>query len=493
MAPMTARPAGSRPAVGRTRPRAPWGLGLLLLTVLPPAVAASPVVRVTETGSHAVLHGTCPNGLAVLADHRPGSRTVFARIAVRVGSRDEDPRHAGISHLLEHLLFEEGHDPAGAPLRRDRNPAFSALRAVGALVNATTDFEITQYDADLPAARFDEGWEALVGIVTAADFDAVDVARERRIVLQEAALGKTDPLAIAAWSVLGKVFPDDPIGQPVIGTRRSLSRVRHDHLRAHYDRFYRPGNMFAVIVGDVDPDHAVARACGTLGAGEAEPPLPVVRRTPRPRDRDHFTFRTLTRQAYLIAAAITPGERAEEAPAFDLLSTLLGGGRTSRLHRRLVEESAITREIQAIAFQVSDIGAFGCGAAVDPDDADRARAILREEMEALARAPATHDEIRTARRVLEGALARAFDTNAGIAAFRARRMQYGRDPGRDAWRREIAALGPEDLRRIAADAWGGPAADPGAPADGIVEIRILPARGFGKVLAALRYLIFRRL
>src|SRR5215510_4071169 len=96
--------------------------------ICPAAERLSPLA---ERGSPALFAFACDNDLTAVVDARPGSRTVFAEIGVRVGSRDEPESLAGMSHLLEHLLFEEG------------SAAFTALRGYGANVNASTDFELT--------------------------------------------------------------------------------------------------------------------------------------------------------------------------------------------------------------------------------------------------------------------------------------------------------------------------------------------------------------
>src|SRR5678815_5681826 len=137
------------------------------------------LTHAAEPASPSLLVFACDNGMPVVIDARPASRTVFAQIGVRVGSRDEPSGLAGMSHLLEHLLFKEGHGQGARP-----NPAYSTLRAAGALVNASTDFEITEYHADLPAEAFAPGWDALVSMVTRSAFGPVDVDRERDVVLQ---------------------------------------------------------------------------------------------------------------------------------------------------------------------------------------------------------------------------------------------------------------------------------------------------------------------
>jgi predicted Zn-dependent peptidase len=442
---------------------------------------APKLVPVVESGSPGLFTFECANGLPGVVDARPGTRTVFLEIGVRAGSRDEPDGHAGLAHLLEHLMFKEGHggeDAAGARA----NPAFSGLRAVGAEINASTDFELTEYHADVPADRFEEGWRALEALVSGTGFDAADVERERDVVLQEVALGKTDPLAIMAYSVLRKVFPGDPIGQPVIGFRKTLEASHYEDARAFADRYYVPANMFVVITGDVDPAAAAGLVAQTLGsrpAGTARPP----RTPPRPVVQPLYRFRTLVSQSYLLAGAITDGENGKDAPALQLLATVLGQGHSSRLHRRLVERDAFTDEVLAISFLVSDTGAIGCGGAVAPKDTQAARAALLEEIARLTREDAGQDEVDSARARVRAGLLDEFETNEGRTGFRQRRLLLGQDVSLDAHLARLDALTPADLRAVASRTLG---ARP-------VEIQVLPARGPGKLLAALKFLIFRRL
>ena len=422
---------------------------------------------------------TCDNGLEVGIESRPGSLTVFAQIGVRAGSRDEPAGLAGMSHLLEHLLFKEGHGEGART-----NPAFSALRAAGAKVNASTDFEQTEYHADLPVEKAEEGWRALVSMVTGTAFDSADVERERGVVLQEVALGKVDPLAVVAYSVLGRIFPGDPIGQPVIGFRKTLRRIREEDLARHYRRYYVPANMFAIVVGDISPSRAEELVRTTLGrmprGGEPHPGYA----RPTPRSEPVYRFRTLVKQSYLFAGALTGGESDGDSQALDLLARILGGGRTSRLHRRLVQREALTDEVLALPFSVSNIGAFAAGLAVDPSKAGAASAALFEEVARLAAEPVSSVEIETARSLLAGEVARELETNEGFAEFLARRVLLRQDPDPAAYLKRASALTPADLLNAAATHWG---------TTRPMEIQVVPARGLGRLFAGLRFLIFRRL
>lgn len=458
---------------------------LLTLSILAPREGGpGPIL---ETGSPGLYEASCGNGLPLVIDSRPGSGTVYIRVTVRAGSRDEPTGRGGLAHLLEHLLFKEGHDADGA-----RNAGFSDLRSVGAAVNASTSFEETEFHAEVPPERFDEGVEALLDLVTAPArqtegplFVRADVEKEKRVVLQEVALARVDPLAVAAWTVLRDVFPGDPIGQPVIGTRRSLRSITVPDLGAFYRTHYTTERMFVVVAGDVDPQAAYARVCApreSLAHGTPREPYP----DPSPRRRSPHLFRTLTDRAWILAGSLTGGTKAPDDTALSLIAAILGDGRSSRLHRRLVEQEAMAPEVLALAYQVSNAGAFGAGVAVEPGAADAAIQALREELGRLTVEPVLPWEIENARVRQESRLSLEMQTNEGAAAFRSRRILSGRPVSRDALTREMTQITPMDLMAAARARWG---EESGGP----VEIQVIPARGLGKALALLRYLLFRRL
>jgi zinc protease len=418
-----------------------------------------------------------PNGLAVVVDSRPSRRTVYCEIGVRAGSRDEPLELGGISHVLEHLLFKEGEGPAAR-----KNPAFSRIRAAGGIVNAMTSFERTSYFCDVSADAFEEGWRGLASMVAGTGFSARDVEIERNVVLEEAARNKNNPLVVAGYSVLRRVFPGDPLSQPIIGYRKTLQRIRYEDVRGYYDRFYRPSNAYVLVVGAVDPRSAAELVEATLGgwkgAGRPAPFPPVPRIAPEMT----FEFHTLIEQFYDVLGVETPGYSARDRVALELLRRVLGEGKTSRLYRRLVEREGLTSEFLAQSFDLSNLGFFGTGGAVDARRAERFRAILREEFGRIAREPVSSEEIDLARHLMAADLTRKFETNDGIAEFRSDRLVYGLPLSRDEDLAAAARLTSADLLAVARVRF--------AP-ERLREIQIAPARGFGKVLAVLRFLIFR--
>jgi zinc protease len=441
-------------------------------------MALAPLERISERGAPALYRMELSNGLVAVIDSRPGRRTVYCEIGVRAGSRDENLELAGISHLLEHLLFKEGEGPGAR-----KNPAFSKIRAAGGDVNAMTEFEHTSYFCDVTSDAFEEGWRGLASMVSATAFDAHDVDVERQVVLQEAALDKNNPAAIAAYSVLKKVFPGDPLSQPIIGYRKTLERITYADVKSYYGRFYNPSNAYALVVGDVEPERAAALVAETLGGWqsfshrtEGFPPPPQIA-----ADRV-FSFRTLVEQVYYAQGVLTPGHAAPDHVATELLRRVLGDGKTSRLYRRLVEQEGLTTQFLTGKYDLSNLGIFAAGGAVDPGSAGRFKAILQEEFGRIARDPVSVEELALARRLLSADLVREFETNEGVAAFRSERLLYGLAISRDADIATAEKLTPNDLLSTARLYFAN---------EKLREIEVAPARGLGKVWAVLHFLIFR--
>jgi zinc protease len=449
------------------------------------AAAARPVPhpaleRIEERGAAALYRMTLANGLVAVIDARPGRRTVYCEIGVRVGSRDEPLDKAGISHLLEHLLFKEGEGPGAR-----KNPAFSRIRAAGGDVNATTAFELTNYFCDVSSDSFEEGWRGLASLVTGTAFIAHDVEVEREVVLEEAARDKSNPASVAAFSVLRRLFPGDPLSQPIIGYRKTLESIRYSDVKAYYGRYYTPGNAYVLVVGDVEPEKAAALLQETVGGWRtAHVPPADFPPPPKVSDEKRFVFQTLVEQVYYAMGALTPGQTAHERAAMELLRRVLGEGRTSRLYRRLVEREGLTSEFLAESYDLSNVGLFAAGGAVSSARADRFRAILREEFERAASEPVSAQELDLARRLMSADLVRQFETNSGIAAFRSECLLYRLPLSRDDYLREASQATPDSLLATARARF--------APQN-LREIEVDPARGLGKLTAILRYLIFRRI
>src|ERR1700746_3322879 len=205
----------------------------------------------TEPG-HGVSRTVLPGGLRVVTETLPAVRSVALGIWVGVGSRDEDVRHEGATHYLEHLLFK-------GTKRRTALDISAEMDAVGGEMNAFTTKEYTCYyarvlDADLPLAT-----DILSDMVTSSLISPQDVDAERNVVLEEIAMNDDDPTDTVHEAFTAQLFGDTPLGRPVLGTVASINGITRDQIWEHYAAMYTAPHLVVAAAGTLDHDAVVAQ------------------------------------------------------------------------------------------------------------------------------------------------------------------------------------------------------------------------------------------
>ncbi len=199
-----------------------------------------------------------PGGLRIVTETLPAVRSVALGIWVGVGSRDEDVRHAGATHYLEHLLFK-------GTKRRTALDISAEMDAVGGEMNAFTTKEYTCYyarvlDADLPLAI-----DILSDMVTNSVISPQDVDAERNVVLEEIAMNDDDPTDTVHEAFTAQLFGDTPLGRPVLGTVESINAITRDQIFEHYRARYSPEHLVVSAAGSLDHDDLVQQVAQAFG------------------------------------------------------------------------------------------------------------------------------------------------------------------------------------------------------------------------------------
>ena len=473
--------------------------------LLAPAVLVGSMSAWAAPGGSQVLTGArlpvveheLANGMRWLVLPRTGAPTASFIVQFGVGAVNEVRGQTGIAHLLEHLLFKgtetlgtrdataerelfvrmdalqdsilalEGRgDTTGVPLLRERidsletearayvlpNEFERVLSTNGARgLNATTDWESTTYFVEMPSNR------AQLWFLLESDRMANPVFREfyteRDIVAEERRLRvETNPAGLLFEAHMAAAFTTHPYGQPVVGYMSDIQRLRRPDVEEYFRRYYGPGNAVVAVVGDIDPDQILAWAeeyFGDLPAGET--PGPVLSREPAQRGERRvevaFDAGPQVRIGWPVVEAKHP-----DAPALTVLSWLLTGGRTSRLHRRLVIRDQVAT---AISSSMGPGVRFPPIFAIDatprsPGSTDDVEAAVYAEIDSLQRTPPSEHEIQRIRNQLEAGEFRRLTSNLGLAlqlvgstsAFGDWRATFG-------FSDRLAAVEPEDVRRVA--------------------------------------------
>jgi len=428
---------------------------------------------IAEDGSRCLSAVTLDSGMRVIIDERPERKTVYCQISVRTGSVYEPEEWSGIAHLLEHLLFKE----------KD-NPTYTRIIDSGGTINAYTSYDITAYHFEVQSSEFETSWEGLADMVLNPSFDKKDVEIERAVVLKEVDMGKSDPTAIAYYSVIDKLLPGSPFGRPIIGFRKNVKKLSHQNIIDYYNRYYCPSNMYVVIVGGIDTARAlkaVKKSLADKAPGKrniesyALPPEEVGKR--------FFRIKTLIHQSYLSMGIRTNGYKSDDNYALALLESIMGSGKDSRLYRRLVKEG-LTDSIISLNVSLGDIGLIGFTVMINPEHLERARTAFLEEIERFRTEPPPNEELKRAKNRMLGGQIFSFEYNRGIVNFRNKSELYDLPLSRDEYKRSIKSITSEDIHSVA---------EKYLSQDRLIEVQVVPARGLGKLIAIFKYLLFKRI
>ncbi|MDA8020321.1 MAG: insulinase family protein [Thermoanaerobaculia bacterium] len=339
------------------------------------------------------------NGLDVCILPWRRAPVVATALVYRAGTMDEAVEHGGTAHFLEHMMFKG--TVSRGPGELDR-----LTRALGGSNNAYTSHDLTLYYFTLAADRWQNALELERDRMEFLRLDPAEVDSERGVILEELAMYEGEP-----WDALDRASGNEffklrqgglhPYGCPVLGDRESLARIDAGVLGSFYRARYIPSNAVLTVVGDVDVESAfddVSRWFDSLPSAAPEPrnrPQTVVPTGIRRVERRHGDMERL-----LVSLPAPPGDDLDH-PVLKLLTTILASGRSSRLHRALVDEGALCVWVSADANETLAGSSLQLACEVLPG-ADRHRVELEmlRMLDELRHEPPTQAEIERARQIV---------------------------------------------------------------------------------------------
>ncbi len=361
-----------------------FGLGGLALAACSSTAKARSPIAVQAPTRH-VLH----NGVRVLIQEYPSSEVVSVQLWVRAGGRDEAPTELGLAHYLEHMLFKGTTTRPKGFVDRD-------VESVGGYINAGTSLDFTYYYVVMPATRAVASVEMLADISVNSSLDETELELEKKVVLEEMRRSEDAPQTHLTRQLYGMVFDGHPYGRPVLGTPEIIQKLTRNTLLAFYRRHYVPESFTLVVVGPVDRAAILAAAERTLGRlprsgvqrlPQSMPPglTPKRNETPRP-----------VTLAYLGMAWLGPKIDHADAPAVELLASILGQSRSSRLPQSLRERQGLVNSIGSNYTELEAGGVITVTARLESANLARAEAETLNEIRRVRDQGVGSDELRRA-------------------------------------------------------------------------------------------------
>lgn len=334
------------------------------------------------------------DGLVVLTESMPGLRSASIGIWVRAGSVHETPELMGASHMLEHMVFK------GTTRRSARDLAL-VLERVGGSLDAYTTREHTCYQAKVLDENTELALDVLADLVMSPLLRPEDLELEREVVLEEIATVEDTPDDLIFDLHAEQLWGDHPYGYSILGTRDTVSSFTDDTLRGLHRSAYNRNNIIVAAVGNVSHEHIVEqveRLLGPLPAGNAQ-------RNGRKPEAERAAELHVERpgaQSHTVFGTRTFGHQDPRRIALVLLSNAFGGGMSSRLFQRVREELGLAYAVYSLQSFYRDAGVSSIYVGTRPEWADRAEAVIREEMAKLAREGLTAEELEDAKGQVRG-------------------------------------------------------------------------------------------
>lgn len=361
---------------------------------------AKPITKVRS--AFGVQEYKLSNGLRVLYKHDTGAPVVAVCVTFHVGSRNERPGVTGSTHILEHLLFKDSENFN----KQNGNPIMDYLERFGALMNASTWLDRTNYYEVVPKENFTKALAMEADRMRGSLFNDTDLSTEMTIVRNEFERSRNNPFELLDEEVMYEAFKVHPYRIPTIGLKEDIEGSTAAKLREFYDIFYWPNNATLSVFGDVpwkEVEKAVCKYFGPIKASSHQIPRLKVKEPAQKSPRSAYIKKAMGVSIAKLTYKVPDGRHKDYAAVY-VLTAILAGGFSSRLQQALVDKG-LASDIGSFCMPLFDPGFAALTAQCVPNLAPKETlAAMRKEVALLAAKGVTKEELlRAKERVLSDA------------------------------------------------------------------------------------------
>ncbi len=354
------------------------------------------------------------NGLTVLLMEDHSAPVATFMVTYHVGSRNEAIGHTGATHILEHMMFKGSKD-----YNREKGTRVAeVLQNLGAQINATTWMDRTNYFELLPSEHLEEGIKVEADRMRNAFIRDEDRQSEMTVVRNEFERGENDPFNALDKQIWATAFQAHPYHHSTIGWRSDIENVSTERLKEFYDTFYWPNNATATVIGDFDTEEVLAMIERHFGQYTSAPhDIPAMYTAEPAQEGPRRLEINRSGQTGIVGIAHKiPDGRSEEMYAIQIMSRILGEGKSSRLYRKLVD-AGLAMDMYMWDFAFHDPGLFIAYVFMTPGtDHARVEQIILDEYEALKTDGVTADEVARAKAQIRSDIAFSRDGSYSVAS-----------------------------------------------------------------------------
>lgn len=354
---------------------------------------------------------TLKNGLTVVVKENHAAPLAVTDVWFKVGSRNEDDANNGVAHFLEHTLFKGTEKRGIGEIAKD-------IESFGGRTNAGTSMDFTHYYISCESRHIFKALDIHADVFRSSTLAAEAIDQERQVIIEEIKRGQDSPSKVMWDMMISNLFRKHPYHRLVLGPEENIAGgIKRDDMVHFFNKWYSPGNMTLIVVGDVDAKAVLAKVKNLYGdlASKApkHPSFKSEKRLTKPQMLRHEM--DVTRGYYLNTWRTVKSASHDDLMALDLLGTILGQGRTSRLSLSLKESRSLVTSVSAGQLALLDDGFFLVRAEYDPRDEREVLDGIKKEIRLLQESLVPEAELQKAKDLTENWGIRQLETNEGKA------------------------------------------------------------------------------
>lgn len=383
------------------------------------------------------------NGLNVLIKEVYPASVVCLSVWTGIGSVNEDDRICGISHFVEHMLFK-------GTQTRPVGKIAQEIHALGGYINGFTSYGCTCYWIVLPSRYFRTAADIVADALLNPLFDPLEIKKESEVIIEEIRMYQDRPESFCFEKLMGLAYQKHRVRRPITGYEEIVAHLTADDIIRFYRENYVPNNMAIVVVGDVKTSKTLKVINDSFGdmnfRSLAKQPSPGEPPQDSPRSAQ---FKGDIGSSYIYSGYHVGGIFSPDMYACDLLASILGEGRSSRLHQGLREKTALVTNIDASIMSLKDVGLFIIESVLNEKNIDGARKEIEREIDRIRTDGVTSRELKKAKNMVESTYIFSQETVEGLC----RKLGYYEMMGDytlvDHYVQGLYAVTEEEIRNVA--------------------------------------------
>jgi predicted Zn-dependent peptidase len=395
-----------------------------------------------------VSRTSLPNGIRIITETVPHVRSVSIGVWIGTGARRETVPQNGISHFIEHMLFKGTGKRSAEEIAREAD-------STGGNLDAYTAKELVSYNIKVLDEHLPTAFDLLADLVLNPRFDTEDIAKEKGVILEELKMEVDNPEYLVHETFFSKFWKNHSLGRSILGTKATIGSFNQETIRGYYDEVYTSSNIVITAAGHLAHSRIVELALQYFGdlpstsAMAAEkspsPQAPLILKNKRSLEQAHLCMGV---PAYPIAD--------ERRYGTYVLSTILGGGMSSRLFQNVREKHGLAYSVFSELNLYRDSGCLAVYAGTSPENLKKVILMVVDEFRQMCTEVVPAEELRRAKDHLKGSLALSIEsTSARMSNLARQELFFGRFQSVDEMMEGIERVDAAQVQTIANDFFSG--------------------------------------